>query len=318
MSSAKSGLAKAGHACNPSTSATPTTSNGGATTTPSASSIHCCTPTSNATPQHSGNPALAAPATADCPTLLATVTAPGYVDRVCTAVEGVAEATDVAAAQFRLAECVATLGVESACFANLVRDGTDIASCRFMLACDPGWFQRRLAGRDLARDPWLCYAIHHAEPILASDPTLCEHCDASSCDPAFDDDFASAFLVPVQSGPGHSRVSLLILGSPQAGYFEAEGLARFRLGARALAGELHDWWLARRRLELLVQARITPLELELLRHERLGHGSKHIARVLRSSEGAIDSRFQRLNAKLGTPNRRAAAHLVVECRLLPF
>lgn len=318
MSSVKSSLAEACHACSPCTSATPVTSNGGAMTIPSASSTPSCTSTSSATQQSSGNSAVEAPATAERPTLLAIVTAPGYADRVSTAVERVAESPDPAAAQLHLAECIATLGVESAYFANLVRDGADISSCRFMLACDPGWFQRRLDVCDMSRDPWLSYAMHHAEPILSSDLALCGIRGPALRETAIDDDFASAFLVPAQSGPGHSRVSLLVLGSAQAGFFEGQGLGRIRLGARALAAELHDWWLARRRLELITRARITPFELELLRHERLGHGSKHIARVLHSSEGAVNSRFQRLNTKLGTPNRRAAARLAVECRLLPF
>lgn len=267
---------------------------------------------------HSGDSAPTQPATDDAPTLLDKVTAPGYADGVNTAVERVAESSDVATAQLRLANCISALGADSAYFAHLVRDDDEISACRFMLACNPAWFQRHLAGRDITCDPWLRYAIHHAEPIVASDSSLCKATEANPETPQRVDDFASAFLVPAQSGSGHSRVSLLVLGSMQPGFFEGEGLGRFRLGARALAVELHDWWLALRRVELLARTRITPFEVELLRHERLGHGSKHIARVMRSTEGAVNSRFQRLNMKLGTPNRKAAAQLAVECRLLPF
>lgn len=316
MSSAKSVLAGADRACSPCTSESPATSSDGATTIPSDSSIHVCMSRSSAMRKNSGN---SVPPRTDRPPLLATVSSAGYAERVSAAVERVAESPDVASAQVRLAECIATLGVDSAYFANLVRNGEDIASCRFMLACDPVWFRRRLHSCEVANDPWLRYAMHHAEPILASDPTLADPQDAAAS-PAMQlgDGFLSVLLLPAQSGPAHSRVSLLVLGSSQPGFFEGDGLARFRLGARALAAELHDWWLARRRLELLANARLTPFELELLRHERLGHGSKHIARVLRSSEGAVNSRFQRLISKLGTRNRRAAALLAVECRLLPF
>lgn len=268
-------------------------------------------------PPSSGSSAAPSPASTERATLQAIVNGPGYVERVSAAVELIAGSPDPATAQLGLARCIATLGVENAFFAGLVRDGADIASCRFMLACDPGGFQHRLDAFKRARDPWLSYAMQHAEPILASDMALGGTEDRTSR-AAIDDPFASAYLIPAQSGPAHSRVSLLVLGSSQAGFFEGEGLGRLRLGARVLAAELHDWWLARHRRELIHRIRLTPVELELLRHERHGHGSKHIARVLRSSEGAVNSRFQRLNHKLGTPNRRAAAKLAVECGLLPF
>ena len=100
------------------------------------------------------------------------------------------------------------------------------------------------------------------------------------------------------------------------GYFEGEAFGRFRLGARILAAELHDWWLARIRRELIVKARITQADLELLRHQCQGHSSKRIAAELRVSNSSINSRFQRMNTKLGVPNRRMAARLAVECGLL--
>jgi DNA-binding CsgD family transcriptional regulator len=246
------------------------------------------------------------------------VSAADYADRVATAVERIAEVPDPATVQLRLVECVAALGAECAYFASVVRDSDQVCACRFMLACDPGWFRHHLIGASVARDPWLAYAAHHAEPILASDMSLSAPEGPALREPGGQGGFASALLVPAHSGPGHSRISLLVLGSSRAGFFEGEGLGRFRLGARALAAELHDWWTARLRRELVARSRITPTELELLRHERLGHGSKHIARALRSTESAVNSRFQRLNGKMGTANRRAAARLAVECGLLPF
>ena len=79
---------------------------------------------------------------------------------------------------------------------------------------------------------------------------------------------------------------------------------------------MHDWWLARIRRELIVKARITQADLELLRHEYQGHSSKRIAAELQVSKSSTNSRFQRMNMKLGVPNRRLAARLAVECGLL--
>ena len=83
-----------------------------------------------------------------------------------------------------------------------------------------------------------------------------------------------------------------------------------------LALELHDWWLTRIRRELIVKAHITPSDVVLLRHQRQGHSSKRIAADLHVSKSSIDSRFQRMNTKLGVANRRMAAQLALECGLL--
>jgi DNA-binding NarL/FixJ family response regulator len=109
---------------------------------------------------------------------------------------------------------------------------------------------------------------------------------------------------------------VLCLGSPALGHFESGGFGRFKIGARAMALELHDWWLARIRRDLIVKARITPSDLELLRHQRQGHSSKRIAAELHVSKSSINSRFQRMNTKLGVANRRMAARLASECGLM--
>ena len=128
--------------------------------------------------------------------------------------------------------------------------------------------------------------------------------------------FAAPVLVPVHTGSSHSRVSLLCLGSWQAGQYESIPFGRFKLGARVLAFELHEWWLARLRTELMARARITEGDLELLRHQSLGHSSKRIAAELQVSRSSINSRFQRMNSRLGVANRRIAARLAAECGLI--
>jgi DNA-binding CsgD family transcriptional regulator len=215
-----------------------------------------------------------------------------------------------------LREGAFALGAQSAVFVSFIRDNADLSACRFMLACEPGWCQRYLDAGCFAHDPWLAYAAHHSEPIVASALPVRDAEGQQVVALAVQNGFASAALVPAHSGAGHSRISLLCLGSETPGFFEGAGFGRFRLGARLLAAELHDWWLARIRRELILKARITPGDLELLRHERQGHSSKRIAAELQVSKSSINSRFQRMNIKLGVPNRRLAAKLTLECGLL--
>jgi DNA-binding CsgD family transcriptional regulator len=302
----------------PSNSRMPSSSSDGATTTPSASSTPCSTLASNTTPTTSGNsttPAVEVAAPAQ-PALATIVAASDYAARIAGVAERIAEAKDQATVHALLTEGVHALGAENAVFVSFVRDNADLSACRFMLVCDPGWCQRYLEAGCFAQDPWLAYAAHHSEPIPASSLPVLDADGQSVVALAAQNGFTSAALVPAHSGAGHSRISLLCLGSTQPGFFEGEGFGRFRLGARLLAAELHDWWLAKIRRELIVKSRITATDLELLRHEHLGHCSKRIAAELHVSKSSINSRFQRMNMKLGVPNRRLAARLAVECGLL--
>ena len=298
----------------PSSSRTRSTSSGGVTTTPSASSTRSSTSASSETPTSSGE--AATPAKPEGPALARIVASAAYTDRVAAIAERIGEARDQATVHALLVEGVLALGAEHAVFVSFIRDNADLSACRFMLVCEPGWCQRYLEAGCFAHDPWLAYAAHHSEPIPASSLPVLDAEGQRVIALAQQNGFASAALVPAHSGAGHSRISLLCLGSTQPHFFEGEGFGRFRLGARLLAAELHDWWLARIRRDLIVKARITQADLELLRHEHQGHSSKRIAAELNVSKSSINSRFQRMNMKLGVPNRRLAARLAVECGLL--
>jgi hypothetical protein len=209
-------------------------------------------------------------------TLRDIVASPGYCDRVSYAAERIASALDAAAVQRLLIDGVAVLGAQNAFFVSFERGSTEIATCRFMLACEPEGCRPNLEADKLLQDPWLAYAARHAAPIVASVLPVAARGGHELIAPSHRHGFASTLLVPAHSGPGHSRIGLLALGCPQAGFFEDEGLPRFRCG----------------------------------------HSSKLIARELDVSPCAIDSRFQRINARLGVPTRRAAVRLAVECGLL--
>ena len=314
MSNEKKSLAGDCERSSPSSSRTRSTSSDGATTTPSASNTHSSTSTSSATPTNSGEASM--PAKPEALALAQVVAEADYTERIAGVAERIAEARDQATVHALLTEGVHALGAEHAVFVSFIRDNADLSACRFMLVCEPDWCQRYLEAGCFAHDPWLAYAAHHSEPIPASSLPVLDAESQRVIALAMENGFTSAALVPAHSGAGHSRISLLCLGSTQPGFFEGEGFGRFRLGARLIAAELHDWWLGRIRRELIVKARITQADLELLRHEHQGHSSKRIAAELQVSKSSINSRFQRMNMKLGVPNRRLAARLAVECGLL--
>jgi DNA-binding NarL/FixJ family response regulator len=79
---------------------------------------------------------------------------------------------------------------------------------------------------------------------------------------------------------------------------------------------LTDWFQRRGRDELVRRAHLTDRDLDLLRHELLGHGSKRIASALHAEPKTIDCRFHRLNVRLGVANRRDAVRLCKRYGLL--
>ena len=80
--------------------------------------------------------------------------------------------------------------------------------------------------------------------------------------------------------------------------------------------ELHEWWLARLRDELIERTGINEMDRAMLERERLGQNTKEIARELGSNVRAINSRYQRLCLKLGVTSRKAAVQLAAEYGLI--
>jgi DNA-binding CsgD family transcriptional regulator len=305
MSNEKRSPSEGSEPSNRSLSRTTSVSSNGATTTRSDSSIPSSTPSSNAKAITSGE-LLQDSSGHDAARLAERVAATDYLDRVGGISERIADAAELSTLQALLSEGTHALGAANSVFVTFVRDNAEVTSCRFMLACDPAWCRQYLDAGLITHDPWLAYAAHHSEPVVASTLTILEPERRRAIELATRSGFASAVLVPVHCGGSHSRISLLCLGATTPGYFEAGGYSRFKLGARVLACELHEWFVARIRRELIARARITTGD----------HSSKRIAAELRVSRSSINSRFQRMNVKLGVANRRMAAQLAAECGLI--
>ena len=242
--------------------------------------------------------------------------AAGYADAVTAIVGRVTGAADPSQAVLLLHQASRQMGADAAAFVSFIPDDGSHASYRFLLACDPSWcfeYQRQLS---LADDPWLDYACHHSEPACAS--TIDARSTAQQGTPSLAHRFGfrSAVIVPAPSGVGLGRTGMLCLGSNTPGFFEADGFVTLRTLARGLAMDLHEWWIAKLRREVIDDAELTEGELKLLQWEWQGLNSKQIGNLLGMGPACVDSRFQRLNLKLGVPNRRAAAKLAAEYGLI--
>ena len=253
----------------------------------------------------------------DPPHCLSAITcADDYFVRVSAVVQQLNTARDPMRAVELLRQTTLCMGAERSIFASFIRDDDSCESFRLLLACDPEWLIDYEQQRWHEHDPWLAYARTHCEPVRGTAiPTYTPEQKAIVA-LAERFGFRSTVIVPTPSSGGLSRAGALCLGSATPGYFEGDGYLEFKLVARGVASEFHDWWVARMKDELVTSANITVEDIALLAHERRGHSSKVMARDLQQSITSINSRFQRLNIKLKVPSRRAAARKAAEYGLI--
>jgi hypothetical protein len=230
---------------------------------------------------------------------------PGY----CDALRHLNQARDDGGAIRALQQVTRVFGASGAMFNHFIRHDASLTVLRTLVACDAPWTSAYAAEGWFDDDPWLQHAAQCATTVLASDIKPASERQQAIADTLAAHGFASAIVVPAPSNVGRSRIGALCIGSAQAGYFEGAALPILRPVVRGLAMELSDWWLLQMRTGLVARAEVTADDLELLKHEAQGHTSKTIARCLHTEIAAIDSRFQRLNRRLGVACRRDAMRL---------
>jgi DNA-binding CsgD family transcriptional regulator len=244
--------------------------------------------------------------------LLDITAAPGFTLEAARVVEQVAQVAQEEDACSLLREASAVFGADAAAFASFIRDDDSFESYRFLLACDPRWCDEYLEEAWFAADPWLKHAMEHGTPARASEIATETCAQRSVVALAQRYGFRSAAVIPAPSAGSMSRLGVLCLGSERSGFFEGEGFAKLRIVARSLAMELHEWWVERIQQQLIDDNDLTTDDLRLLRYEWQGLRTKEIARLLQATPQSVNSRFQRLLAKMGVQSRRAAARRAAE------
>ena len=235
--------------------------------------------------------------------------------RLAELAERVVQASDCSEIQALLHLATLAIGAERSFFACMSGEGRD-ASYSFVLDSDPSWWHRYRAACPLQRSPWLLYAARHSAPVRTTQlgSPAPDYREASNVAAAAG--FASAMLFPAHSGQSDHRASVLCFGHSTAGYFEGPLFAKLQVTARSFAMELHDWWAHHEQERLARRTRLSDVDLRLLQRHCAGLSSKQIADELHVSRESINSRFQRVIAKLGVRNRRAAARVAIDCGLI--
>src|SRR5206468_1822549 len=125
-----------------------------------------------------------------------------------------------------------------------------------LLNCDPQWSTEYEEQAAYADDPWLAHALTHSEPVRGSELQPRSDAQRRVVELAQRFGFRSSVIVPTPSSGRLARVGVLCLGSSMPDYFEGDGYLVFRMVARSVAMEFHEWWLARIRERLITEAAI--------------------------------------------------------------
>ena len=240
----------------------------------------------------------------------------GFFERCAATALRMRKAVDHAEAAWLLEQAAALLGADCAAFASFMAKDREGESYRFVLACDPTWCMEYESLSLYCDDPWLDYVRENVDPQV-SDRIAAQGSRARlAVELAGRYGFKCALVVPAHEHKGVSRFGALCLGSNRPGYFAEAGLDAASYTATGFARAMQEWIVERLREELLDRCPLSETEIDLLRHERRGLSSKEVAGMLKTTAATVNSRWQRLNAKLGVANRRAAALLAVEHGLL--
>jgi len=249
-------------------------------------------------------------------TLLESTQRDDYLARVGQSVRDLHASRDQFQAVELLGNAAGCLGAETAVFLSLVRESEASSACRILVACNPGWSNEYEHCGGFEADPWLRYALRHAEPVRDVEIPVVTERGQAIIDVARRYGFRAAVIIPSPATNRLTRAGVLYLGSSVPGYFDDDGYLAFKVVARGVAAELNQWWLERLRDELLEHSNLSSADLQILSREWSGCSTKMIARELGWSTGAVDCRFQRVIAKLGVANRGAAARLAAEYGLI--
>jgi DNA-binding CsgD family transcriptional regulator len=239
-----------------------------------------------------------------------------YFSRVLEVVHEFRACGDISQAIDLLQHITTRMGAEVSIFVSFIPEDRTRGSHRVLLACNPELINEYDALARHDDDPWLSYARSHHAPVRGSELEVANESQRALINLSERFGFRSSVIVPVPSPGGLTRTGVLCFGSSTKGYFEAEGYLAFRLLAQSVAMEFHEWWIARLRDELMVDAGIDEEDRQLLSLEAQGLTSKQIARRLFVSIACVDSRIRRIRARLQAPTRQAAVRVALEYGLI--
>jgi len=244
--------------------------------------------------------------------------APNYAVQALEAVTLIQQATSPPHLLDSLVHATAAIGATGSIYTAAIPEDAQDLSCFSLFACHPAIAKAHGSKPLLLGHPWFRFAQTHTMPGTDHQIRQQHEADAAAIQLASRYGFKSCLVIPASIGSPSGRLEMLCIGSDQADDFEGPEARAVRALARALAAELHDWLTRHLTERLTSAAQLQAIDIDLLALEWQGLGTKEIALRTGMTPSSVDSRFQRLNARLKCANRksaarRAAAYGLLEC-----
>ncbi|MBT9491827.1 MAG: hypothetical protein IV107_05665 [Paucibacter sp.] len=230
-----------------------------------------------------------------------------YAAQALEAIVRLHQATDPPALLDRLMNATVAIGATASVYTVAIPEDGPEPSCFSLFACHPGFAQEQGDHEPLLNHPWFRFARTHTTPGTDHQITPKHDADFAALSLARKYGFKSCLIVPTPAGADLDRLEMLCLGSDREDDFEGSEARVVRTLARSLAAELHDWLTRYLRQRLQAAARLQEKDVDLLAMEWQGLGSKEISLRTGLSVTSVDSRFQRINARLNCASRKASA-----------
>lgn len=211
----------------------------------------------------------------------------------------------------RISEAATAFGGRSVCFISIAPNDTAHGSCRTLYQCGPAMAHVFDDAGLLMRCPWVRHAATSAWPVCGSEVPMSVESDQDFYESARRAGFCSTLIAPAPTPTRERRIAVLVFGSPAGGFFEQEHGQRLAAPACGFSMAVNRWLSASLAANLRRVCSLSEDELDLMRCEQRGMSSKEIARWTSNSADAVDCRFQRVCAKLRTPNRREALRVAL-------
>ncbi|MGG1948390.1 autoinducer binding domain-containing protein [Trinickia sp. NRRL B-1857] len=185
---------------------------------------------------------------------------------------------------------------------------------RTLVGCHPAWLHTYAKRQWYKKDPFVEYARRNGSPARSSDVSVFgnEHWGREE---ASRYGFRSTIVCPAHPASGPS-IGLLQVGNELPSEEGEQALWQHRVLFRALADEMLDWGIARRRSEEASRVALEPRELVALRLLRDGRTAFHVAENLGVSERTAYGIFRKINDKLGVSHIARAVEMAAERGLI--
>lgn len=222
---------------------------------------------------------------------------------------GLAESTGVADLLERCRAVVRFAGGEQFLFVLATREAA-LTNLQFVIGCDPSFVQTYVGRRWHAIDPFAICASRSTQCLYAGALELRSRGQMDLRMAMVEAGFASAMSVPVRLSS--SLYAFLIVGNDRPGYAGEDVLRRHRALLRLLALEMFDFL----RRQAHDGVTLTEDERRLLLFVDEGIESREVASLLGTTEGMVNKRYSRINAKLRVKSKSAALQAAIDLGLL--